>query len=377
MPSRRTRALFFATAVLCTASLFAAPKTQVISIAPPLLPTDFAGWHLDSKLQPSTTPQSADATNVDVLAEDGFEDFVAADYSRSDNKLNVRAIRFKDATGAYAAYTFYRRPGMQKEDIGQGGAFDGKRVLFWTGATVIDATFDHITGMSASELRELSGLVPQPPGPESVPPALPGYLPLQSLQALTTRYALGPQGYSRSGGVLPPGILEFDHDAEVLTALYSSREAEGTLTLLLYPTPQIAIDRERVIAALFKAGNTPQAQWPQPLLASSQPSLQTRRSGPLVAITSGQFTPDQARKLLSQINYVADVTWNHPQGYISEPTKAARLLVGVIYLTFILGGSAIFMGLFFGGGRALYRVMRGKPVSTLSDEEFISLNLRE
>ncbi len=377
MSPRRICAFLFLAALALSPQLVAAAKPPAAPPAPPLLPTDFAGWHTDAKLKSTTAPQSADATNVDVLAEDGFVDFVAADYARADNKLNLRAMRFKDATGAYAAYTFYRRGGMQKEDIGLGGAFDGKRVLFWIGATVVDATFDHVTGMSASELRELAALIPQPPGPEATPPALPGYLPLQSLDPLTTHYALGTQGYSRSGGVLPPSILEFDHDAEALTAQYSTHEGDGTLTLLLYPTPQIAIDRERVISALFKAGNTPQAQWPQPLAASTQASLLTRRSGPLVAVTSGGFTAEQARKLLSQINYVADVTWNHPQGYISEPTKAARLLVGVIYLTFILGGSAIFMGLFFGGGRALYRVLRGKPVSTLSDEEFISLNLRE
>jgi hypothetical protein len=57
-------------------------------------------------------------------------------------------------------------------------------------------------------------------------------------------------------------------------------------------------------------------------------------------------------------------------------SKTARLLLGIAYLTGILGGTAIILGLFFGGGRAALRRLRGKPVSTLNDEDFISLKLR-
>src|SRR6185437_13250629 len=62
--------------------------------------------------------------------------------------LTVKAIEFQDATGAYGAFTFYRRPTMSAADIGSGAAFDGKRVLFWSGKTLADATFEHITPMS-------------------------------------------------------------------------------------------------------------------------------------------------------------------------------------------------------------------------------------
>jgi hypothetical protein len=47
----------------------------------PLLPTDFAGWHLSSPQQPSTQPQTADEANTDVLKEDGFSRFSAGTYT--------------------------------------------------------------------------------------------------------------------------------------------------------------------------------------------------------------------------------------------------------------------------------------------------------
>ncbi len=351
-------------------------KPAANSEAPaPLLPSDFAGWHLASPEHPSTVPQTADETNADVLTEDGFQRFSAGTYTRNDATLKVRAMQFQDASGAYAAYTFYRRPGMLKEDVGQGAAWDGSRLLFWKGTILVDATFDHVTSMSAAELREFSGDLPLASGSASVPPTLPRYLPTENLQALTTRYALGPAGYLRSGGVLPASLVDFNRGAEVLTAQYASRDGDGTLTVINYPTPQLADNRQKAIEAFLKAGNSPAAGWPAGLAQSSPTALLSRRSGPLVAVTTGSFPANEARKLVGQVNYTADVTWNNPKGYFSEASKTARLLLSIAVLTGVLCGAAVILGLFLGGGRAAYRWVRGKPVSTLQESEFISLHL--
>ena len=369
------RLLRIALVAVVSTSLYAS-RTPAPPAQPPLLPADFAGWHQVSPAQQSAAPEAADQANAPVLHEYGFTQFASANYTQPDNKLNLRAIKFQDATGAFGAFTFYQRPGMQKEDIGQGGAFDGAHVLFWTGATLIDATFDHLSAMSAAELRELADALPKIGGPSSIPPPLPKYLPAPALDSSSIRYTVGPVAYVRSGGVLPPQVVDFDRDAEAVTANYATPNGDGTLTLLMYPTPQLAINREQAIQALLKAGNSPQAAWPQPLADSSSVSLLVRRSGPLVAVTSGSFSADEASKLLHSINYTADITWNHPEGYVSEVSKTARLLVGIAYLIGILGSTAIILGLFFGGGRAVIRRLRGKPVSTLNDEDFISLKLK-
>lgn len=368
----------FALAAPLCLSLALAKTAEKAPPAPPLLPTDFAGWQLAVPATTSTAPQAADDANADLLKEDGFAQFASATYTRNGDKLSVRAIRFADASGAYAAYTFYRRPGLPKQEVGFGGVFDGTRVLFWQSATLVDATFDHLTGMSAAELRELAGYIPKADGGAGVPPPLPGYLPQAGLDPQSTRYALGPIGYVRGGGLLPPALIDFNRSAEVITAQYSSREGgDGALTLIDYPTPQLAADRARAVAAFLAAGNTAGAQWTTQLAASSAAALQSRRSGPLLAVSSGTLSPDAAHKLISSVNYSADVTWNHPEGYVSDVTKTAKLLIGIISLTAILGGTALLLGIFFGGGRALYRRLRGKPASSLADAEFISLHLRE
>ncbi|HEY0759672.1 MAG TPA: DUF6599 family protein [Acidisarcina sp.] len=373
-----------ATAQSTTAKPVAAAARPAKTTA--LLPGDFAGWTLSHPPQQSASPATADQTNADVLREDGFASFAAGEYTRDTGKLSIRAMSFVDASGAYAAYTFYRRPGMRPEEIGQGAANDGQHILFWQGTTVVDATFDHLSATYASELRELSQLLPAAAGSAAVEPTLPRYLPVNgiapvALAPLTTRYSLGPAGYVRSGGALPPSLVGFERGAEVLTAIYSGRDNDGTLTLINYPTPQLAAERQRAIEAFLKTSNpgaaTPATAWPQPLADSSPQALLCRRSGPIVAVTSGLLTEVEAHKLIGQVNYLAEVTWNDPKGYNSEISKTGHILLSIVALSAMLCGAALVVGVFLGGGRALYRRLRGKPVSTLNDVEFISLRLED
>ena len=101
----------------------------------------------------------------------------------------------------------------------------------------------------------------------------------------------------------------------------------------------------------------------------------TRRSGPLVAIVSGSASPQKAQQLLAAVHFNDYVTINHPEGYVPEGAKLYRLLMGITMLVVVLFSAALLLGIFLGGGRALYRKARGKPVSTVSEEEFISLHL--
>ncbi len=351
-------------------------KVVATAMPAPLLPERFAGFDLQGKLDKTTAPGTADPSNAQVLVEDGFRDFASGLYKNDINTVTVRAMRFADATGAYAAYTFYRIPGMAPEDIGKGGAANGDRVLFWNGATVVDAKFDHLTAMSAAALRELADKLPMIGGSAGVPPSLPGFLPRTNLEKTHTRYSLGPQGYERSGGVLPTALVDFSKSPELLSGDFNLRSGQGTLTIIEYPTPQIAAERERAIAAYLKAGNQPQQPFTEALQNSNTQALATRRSGLLVAITSGGFDAADARRLLEKVNYEASVTWNNPAGYVPETTKAARLLVGVVTFCLIACGATFLLGIFLGGGRALYRIARGKPASSVEEMEFIKLNLR-
>jgi hypothetical protein len=342
----------------------------------PLLPDSFAGWVATDPPKVVTDDAQADPANAAALKEYEFTDATLAHYKRSGETLTLRALRFHDASDAYGAYSYYRQNGWPKEDIGTGATSNLNRVLFWVGNTVVDANFSRIGPMSGSELRELAGQLPVPEGTRALAPPILSSLPKSSLDGQTTHYAVGPASYSGAGGVLPPELVAFDRGAEAATANYSLRSGVATLTIIDYPTPQMAAAQETRIRAYIKAGSQAQPAWPKPLQDSDLVSLEVRRSGPLVALVSGDAIPEESHKLLATVHYEADVT-TIPQPTDSEVAKTGKLLLGIATLVIIGSSAAILLGFFLGGGRALYRIARGKPASSVYEAEFISLNLRE
>jgi hypothetical protein len=351
-----------------------------------LLPEMFSGWQMTGETLKSTNPQAADEGDAAALEEYGFTGYEAVSYARDHDTLTVKAMAFGDATGAFGAFTFYRRPNMRSEQIGQGAAFDGVRVLFWSGTTLVDARFAHITPMSAAELRDLATQLPQPKGNQGRPPTLPAYLPSQHLEPMTVQYAIGPQAYRLSGGVLPAGLVDFGRSAEVVTAQYNALNGTGTLTIINYPTPEIAIDREHAIRAFFAshgampgaAQGPPQNSWTSALSTSNPAALQSRRSGPLVAVTSGSFSAPAAQQLLQRVHYEVNLATSNSKPYVPDTTKVVQIILGVAVLVGIFALIAIIAGISLGGGRVLWRKMRNKPGSIERDTaDFIRLNLKD
>jgi hypothetical protein len=350
----------------------------------PLLPAEFEGWSRGgvSVLHP-------DAKNAAAFKEFGFERGEQASYTRGGDKVAVRVWAFPNATDAYGAFTLLRTAKMKPVRIGPGffwgivgkpgakhakplkappvaltllnGAEAGGHLLFWKGGRLVDAQFAGSAVDGRAVLTSFANKMPEIVGGRGAAPALAAQLPLSGLNPESVRYALGPAAYRQEGGVLPPEVLNFEMDAEVVTAQYG----KGTLTVISYPTPEIAQAREAAIASVLKSD----------LVPGAKDALRVKRSGPLVALTSGAFTAAGADALLKQVKFRATITMEQVKPQESEVSKTARLLVGIATLTVILGSASILLGFFLGGGRALYRVMRGKPASTLADEEFISLEL--
>jgi hypothetical protein len=357
-----------------------APQGAAHLVLPPvpkaLLPETFAGWVATGSPKKLTDAAQADPANDAALKEYDFTDAALGSYKRSGETLSLRALRFHDASGAFGAYTFYRQNGWPKEEIGSGATSNHNRVLFWVGNTVVDANFSRIGPMSGAELRELAGQLPLLEGGKALAPPILANLPQTKLDGQTTHYALGPVGYAGSGGVLPPEVVGFDRGAETVTANYTLRSGPATLTIIDYPTPQMAAAQEAKIRAYIKAGKQAQPAWPKPLADSDLASLEVRRSGPLVALVSGDAIPDESHQLLATVHFESELM-SVPQPTVSEAMKTGKLLLGITFLVIILCSASILLAFFLGGFRALYRISRGKPASSVFDEEFISLNLRD
>jgi hypothetical protein len=363
-----------------------APVKQGVThvVLPPvpkaLLPESFAGWVATGAPKKITDPAQADSTNSEALKEYEFTDAALVKYKRSGETLSLLALRFHDASGAYGAYSFYRQNGWPREQVGTGATSNNNRVLFWVGNTVVDANFSQIGPMSGSELRELAGQLPLPEGGKALAPPIMASVPKAQLDAQTTHYAVGPSGYAGAGGVLPAELVGFDRGAEAVTASYTLHSGPATLTIIDYPTPQLAAAQETKIREFIQAGihggQQAQAAWPKPLRDSGLPALEVRRSGPLVALVSGNAFTDDSHKLLALVHYESELTQLKQEGE-SEILKTGKLLWGITILVLIGCSVSLLLAFFVGGFRVLYRLARGKPVSSVYDIEFISLNLRD
>jgi len=345
-----------------------------------LLPESFAGWVATGAPKKMTDAAQADPTNATVLKEYEFTDAVLVKYKRSGETLSLLALSFHDASGAYGAYSFYRQNGWPREQIGTGATSNNNRVLFWVGNSVVDANFSQIGPMSGSELRELAGQLPLPEGGKALAPPIMASVPKGQLDAQSTHYAVGPAGYTGAGGVLPAELVGFDRGAEAVTASYTLHSGPATLTIIDYPTPQLAAAQETKIREFIQAGihggQQAQATWPKPLRDSGLAALEVRRSGPLVALVSGNAFTDDSHKLLAQVHYESELTQLKQEGE-SEILKTGKLLWGITILVIIGCSVSLLLAFFVGGFRVLYRLARGKPVSSVYDIEFISLNLRD
>lgn len=358
--------------VLVAASAFAGEGAT--TPAAPILPKEFGGWQISGQARTSNDPAIADPVNAAVLKEYGFTNFESGTYAREDGrKLTLKAARFVDASGAYGAFTFYKTPQMLIEKIGDQAASLNERVLFYRGNILIDAVFQKLSAMSAAELRELAGGLPLPSGNTGNLPGLPAYLPTQSYVKNTAKYVVGPEVLSKVHSPIPAELVDFNVGAEVVVGTYASSGGEATLTLISYPTPQIAADHLRRIEAAHQQN----PQQPASAILANLGPMFDKRTGPIVVVATGPLSPSEGKSLLAAVNYDANVTWNE-NTYLTRKDNLANLLVNIIYLCAIVIGLALVAGVAFGGVRILAkRLFPDRVFDRTEDVGFISLHLSD
>ncbi|ADW67601.1 DUF6599 family protein [Granulicella tundricola] len=365
--------------------------TMLVMAPLPLLPQKLAGMTLaqtaagvatdataqefsaDCSALPMNPPPSAGGSGVTcaaVLKEDGLTRFASGSYARAAGApVGVLALEFGDATGAYSAYTFYRSL-MKAPRVTGGDARVGKAAetssdadgsVAWAGTAIV-----RVTGRVApNELTAIVSALPKVGGRRGIAPLLPTLLPEKGLEAATARYALGAAGYKAMNGVLPAEMLDWSKSTEAITAGYSAG-GKGTVTLLMYPTPQIAGDRGRAVVKYIN--DTGPAQFG---------TVKMRRVGPLVGLTTGGLGATQAQELMTALHLSQDLSFDKPMPleFHAEIRKTATLLQSIAIFCGIGTLAAIVLGVFLGGARAGIRVLQGKPAH--SDPEFLTIDLRD
>jgi hypothetical protein len=347
-------------------------KTMLMEPPTPLLPATLGKLKRVAEGDVGDGLGAVDAADAPVLKEDGLRRFARSDYAKDAPKdplfWTVTVYQLVDASGAISAYDYFKKPGMQPEKVGDAAVANENAILFRSGVNVVRAEFKSRESMELEVewgknqlMQELIGHLPKVSGPAGIAPMLPTLLPEKGIDAESVRYALGPAGYRAMGGVLPAEMVGFDKNAETVTA---RTKGGGVLTLLLYPTPQIAGEHERAIEALRRQQGTTLAG-----------TVKLRREGTLLLLTTGAWPAAEAQSMVDEIHMRSEVTWNKPVplDFETELRKTFSLLESIVIFCAFSALAMLVLGLFFGYGRALVRVMQGKPAA--SEPEFLRIDL--
>jgi hypothetical protein len=327
-----------------------------------LLPAELGQWRAPS----GTVLEKFSAAQVNVFAsgadsaalnEFGFFGAQRRQYRQGNRTITVEAIRMKDSSAAYGAYTWYRQAGWREEFS---VAHDPR-------------SFQAAIGLNQAVLQRngyclrLLGVLPNHkelalaaavlPSLENQPlPPLAGYLPAAGLVHSSAKYAYGPQVFEHVVPQVPAMAVGFHMGAEAVAAEYRLPGRQPmTLVLAEYPTPQIARNFAKNLGTL------------------NLPSVRMKRTGPLLMIVPDAAQEADAQHLMDQVHYAMDGMWDEKTPSFKEPTFA-QMIMSIFELCGILLVFCALSGVVYGGIRVLSR-NKNPGHGFEGDVDFISLNI--
>jgi hypothetical protein len=328
-----------------------------------LLPADLGEWHAGAPPQKFSAAQVGDFATADAAALDEFGFFGAQrrEYKQGSRTITVEAIRMKDSSASYGAYTWYRQAGWREEF-----SVDHDPRSFAAAIGPNEAVLQRnsycvrILGVAPSH-KELALAAAMLPSMANEPlPVLPNHLPPAGLVHGSAKYAYGPKVFERAVPQVPAMAVGFYMGAEAVTAEYRLPGKQPmNLVLIEYPTPQIA---RNIVKSLD---------------AMSLTELRMKRIGPLLMIVPNipVNSPQEAdaQRLIGQVHYEMAGMWDEKTPNFKEPSFA-QMIMSIFELCGILLVFCLLSGLVYGGILALTRT-KSKGHGFEGDADFISLDL--
>ncbi len=247
--------------------------------------------------------------NPALAVEQGFETSQVV----SQGTFELKAQRFKDVTGAYAA---------SLEPENKGATRVGNYLVTCSGrcpknlAALADASLPHVSHGSLPTLGE--------------------YFEPKNLVPRSERYIVGPVGLAADAPEIPAAAALFDDGTEAELAHYRTPGGPVTLLVFSFATPSLARQQlpqfEKITGAAVK------------------------RTGPLVAVALGASSAKG--QLLNAIDYQGVVATDEPpppKPLELKPESAGQMVLAILSLAGILLAFCLLSGLAVGGTLRLAR----------------------
>lgn len=333
-----------------------------------LIPGGFAGWTPAEGVRVSGVQLERLLPGDGLLLKEyGAETAERQTFKKDGGALTVTVIQFRDPTGSFGAFLHVSSPDASPLDLSEMAVISRERAVFTISNLLVEVEGSGLRER-IEDLKALASVVRPRARREAGPyPSLGRYFPGGALKG-SRKFALGPVGLER---IVPTGKgdwLGFDLGAEVEAARYKLGDRESTLLLVSYPTPQVAIAREKALARWFNLNLAEEK-------VEGRPVLFTRRMTTLLAILAGADAQKQGEALLAKVHYETEVTLNEPSYKATDP-PLGLMLYRVFSGTFYFVGFGIVIGIAFAIFRlGIKRLLPGKIFDRPGAVEIIQLGL--
>ena len=293
-----------------------------------------------------------------LVSDVGFIRYDRSDYSGASPQ-SIEVFKLLDSWAAYSLLTLLRENQIEPGPPGDFFTTGNDGLLFAQGRF-----FVRILGKDApKELLEKSAALVSAKIEQSggEPPGLPGHFPSEGYDASSLRYFPSQASYKTWIEGKAPAYINTDYNMEIATARYYAGSRSGTVSLLKFPTSELA--EEYYDEFMVSAPAVPNGL-----------SVYARRAGPLIACLEGNFDPVSADKLLSTVKYGYSLRWDYnPESGArivwGIPTSILKAVVNSLFFSAIAVLCAILIGSMIGVGRFVLREYNRKHSLEPADED--------
>ena len=334
------------TGILCLAALQRPAAAQTV------LPASFAGWTASANAT-SVPPSSLDS----LLGPDAaaFREYVVKSveqrsYASGNQTAAITLYRLRDPSSAYGAYTFLRNDSMTGASLGSYASGSRDRALIVVGEMLLDVTAPpKQTRPSDADLKQLADALDKK-ADHTPYPFIGEHLPDKGRVHDSERYVVGPLSLAHFVPIGTDDWMGYDYSAETILAKYQGTGANTeTLIVTSYPTQQVAAKKFAEILRRFTFD-------PPGGVQPGQTVLFGKRVSSYVAVVVGAPSRQAANKILDQVGYESNVTWNEPKQSYTEP-GINTMIVEAFLGTGVIMLFAIAAGIGFGGFRVLAKIL--------------------
>jgi hypothetical protein len=315
-----------------------------------ILPPAFAGW---TAAAPSTAVPLAGLDPILGADTPAFREYIVKSveqrsYTQGTQSASITLYRLRDPSSAYGAYTFLRNDALSAVDLGSYASASPDRALIVVGEMLLDVSVPAKQARpSDADLKQLADLLDKK-ADHAPYPFIGEHLPEKGRVRDSERYVIGPLSLAHFVPLGTDDWMGFDHSAETILAHYKVAGKDETLLIASYPTQQVA-------AAKF-AGMLRRFVFDPPGDVPLGPNtLFGKRVSSYIAIVAGAPSRQSANKILDQVGYESNVTWDEPKQTLTEP-GINSMIVEAFLGTGAIMVFAVAAGIGFGGIRVLAKI---------------------